>query len=156
MAVDFTLLLTELAREFDQQAGEGARDNFLRKVGHRIACRVTLPVCETLLDLELEMNVQLVMLGWGQTRLFLDETQACLRLTHKDLPLLGSTGTPSGRWLTACLAGLYEQWLMDQPNATENCRVTWVSQTSSTALESLQFEYGLNRTTTGCSLRQDD
>ncbi|QEH94920.1 cellulose biosynthesis protein BcsD [Gluconobacter thailandicus] len=142
MAVDFTLLLTELAREFDQQAGPGARDSFLRKVGHRIACRVRLPPCETLLNLELEMNVQLAMLGWGQTSLCLEETQARLRLTHDGLPSLGSTGTPPESWLTACLAGLYEQWLMDQPNAAKGCRITWAPHASAISIESLLFEYG--------------
>jgi len=142
MVIDFTLLLTELAREFDQQAGSDARDNFLRKVGHRIACRVTLPPCKTLLNLELEMNVQLATLGWGQTSLSLAETQARLRLTHAGLPSLGSTGTPPGSWLTACLAGLYEQWLMDQPNAAEGCRITWDPQTPANSIGSLLFEYG--------------
>lgn len=142
MAVDFTLLLTELAREFDQQAGSGARDSFLRKVGHRIGRRVTLPPCETLLDLELEMNVQLATLGWGRTSLALKKTEASLRLTHDGLPSLGSTGTPAAGWLTACLAGLYEQWLMDQPDAAEGCRIKWTVQASSTAIGSLLFEYG--------------
>ncbi|MFT8522334.1 cellulose biosynthesis protein BcsD [Gluconobacter oxydans] len=142
MIVDFTLLLTELAREFDQQAGSDARDSFLRKVGRRIGRRATLPPCGTLLDLELEMNVQLATLGWGQTRLSLEEAQASLRLTHEGLPSLGSTGTPPGSWLTACLAGLYEQWLMDQPDAAEGCRIKWDPQAPSSAPRTLLFEYG--------------
>ncbi|AHK71321.1 cellulose synthase subunit BcsD [Gluconobacter oxydans DSM 3504] len=88
------------------------------------------------------MNVQLATLGWGQTRLSLEEAQASLRLSHEGLPSLGSTGTPPGSWLTACLAGLYEQWLMDQPDAAEGCRIKWDPQAPASAPGSLLFEYG--------------
>jgi len=64
------------------------------------------------------MNDVLAGVGWGQTRLDLDEAERLVTITHTGLPRTGSLGDPPGTWLSAVLEGLYSAWMAQQPGST--------------------------------------
>lgn len=115
--VQWRPFLRALAEEIDTLAGEAERDALLRGVGARMARLLPLPPVASLESLEIEMNEALATLGWGRTRLSLNETERALAITHTGLPRIGSTGTPPGTWLAALLEGLYGAWMAQQPGS---------------------------------------
>ncbi len=115
---EFRLFLRALAEEIDSLAAPGERDDLLRGVGARMAKLMPVPPVESLAALELEMNDVLAGVGWGQTRLDLDEAERLVTITHTGLPRTGSLGDPPGTWLSAVLEGLYSAWMAQQPGST--------------------------------------
>ncbi|MBB2205540.1 cellulose biosynthesis protein BcsD [Gluconacetobacter takamatsuzukensis] len=120
-----SLFLREFASGFDEQVGQDARNRFLRTVGANMAARLALPRCDTVEELELEINALLSLIGWGQAGLTLDRDRQCLQVRHRGLPRIGALGAPAGYWLAACLAGMYETWIGRQPGAQNDCVMTW-------------------------------
>ncbi len=118
--VEWRHFLRALAEEIDGLAGAEERNALLRSVGARMGRLVPLPTVATLESLEIEMNEALAGLGWGRTRLALNEAERALTITHAGLPRLGSIGTPPGTWLAAVLEGLYETWISQQPGSDPN------------------------------------
>jgi hypothetical protein len=120
--VQWRLFLRALAEEIDVLAGETERDALLRGTGSRMARLLPLPTVRSLESLEIEMNDALAELGWGRTRLALNESERALTITHSGLPRIGSAGTPPGTWLAALLEGLYETWMAQQPGSDPNLK----------------------------------
>lgn len=118
--VQWRPFLRALADEIDAIAGEAERDTLLRGVGARMARLVPLPAVVSLESLEIEMNDALATLGWGRTRLALNEAERALAITHTGLPRIGAAGTPPGTWLAALLEGLYGAWMAQQPGSDPN------------------------------------
>jgi Cellulose synthase subunit D len=125
MHPDMSFFLREFASGFDGQVGQDARNRFLRVVGTNMATRLSLPPCDTIEALELEINALLGLIGWGSAILTLDRDRQVLQIRHLGLPRLGAAGAPAGYWLAGCLAGLYETWIGRQPGAQNDCVMTW-------------------------------
>lgn len=113
----FRVFLRALAEEIDATAAPGERDDLLRGVGARMAKLMPVPLVESLSALEMEMNDALTGLGWGQTRLDLNEAERAVLITHTGLPRVGSLGNPPGTWLSPLLEGLYGTWMAQQPGS---------------------------------------
>ena len=109
--------LRALALEIDSRSDPAGRDTLLRAVGQQMARMMALPPVESLEALELEMNMVLDRIGWGSTRLSVNESERCVSITHNNLPRIGSAGEPAGAWLGAALEGLYEGWMGQQPGS---------------------------------------
>lgn len=115
---EFRLFLRAFAEEVDSQAAPGECDGILRGAGARMAKLMPVPPVESLAALEIEMNDVLAGVGWGRTRLDLNEAERTVLITHTGLPRIGSLGSPSGTWLSALLEGLYTAWMAQQPGST--------------------------------------
>jgi hypothetical protein len=113
----FREFLRALAEELDAQGGAAGRDSLLRGVGRQMAKLLPLLPVASIEALEMEMNETIAAIGWGQTRLTLQEAERSLIFTHTGLPRIGSAGEPYGLWLGAVLEGLYEGWMVQQPGA---------------------------------------
>lgn len=117
MAPDWRPLLRALAEELDAIAGAQGRDALLHGVGRQLAVQHPLTTQNSTAGLTLEMNEVLGNFGWGRVRIAFSAADACLYLTHEDLPRIGGRGDPPGTWLAAVVEGLYEGWLAQQPGA---------------------------------------
>ena len=115
--VQWRPFLRALADEIDAITGAEERNALLRAIGARMARLLPLPMVTSLESLEMEMNETLAGLGWGCTRLALNEAERALTITHSALPRIGSVGAPPGTWLAAVLEGLYETWMSQQPGS---------------------------------------
>lgn len=113
----FRVFLRALAEELDAQGGASGRDALLRGVGRQMARMLPLPAVASMNALEMEMNDVLGAIGWGHTRLRLQEVDRYILITHTGLPRIGSAGDPPGSWLAAVLEGLYETWMSQQPGS---------------------------------------
>jgi hypothetical protein len=113
----FREFLRGLAMELDAQAGPQGRDILLRSIGLQMARLIPILPVASMEALEMEINERLATIGWGHTRLVLQEADRCLIFTHSGLPRIGSVGEPHGFWLSAVLEGLYEGWMAQQPGA---------------------------------------
>jgi hypothetical protein len=117
MAPDWRPLLRALAEELDAIAGASGRDALLHGVGRQLAIQHPLTAQSSTAGLTLEMNEVLSNFGWGRVRIAFSAADACLYLTHEDLPRIGGRGDPPGTWLGGVVEGLYEGWLAQQPGA---------------------------------------
>lgn len=117
LGADWRPLLRALAEELDAIAGAAGRDALLQGVGRQLAAQHPITAQQSTAGLALEMNEVLGHFGWGRVRMSFSAAEACLYLTHEDLPRIGGRGDPPGTWLAAVMAGLYEGWLARQPGA---------------------------------------
>ena len=112
------LFLRAMAEELNGALSAEQRDAMLRGIGGQMARLAPLPVATTLEDLEVEMNEVLAEIGWGATRLALNEASRRVEIVHTAFPAVGSrTEASGGPWLSATLAGLYTTWFAVQPGA---------------------------------------
>jgi hypothetical protein len=109
--------LRGLVVELGAQTGPDASSAILRGVGQQMAKLLTLVAVDSLDALELEMNLVLAEIGWGQVQLLLREAERCVIMVHAGLPSVSSAGEPPGTWLAPVLEGLYEGWMGQQPGA---------------------------------------
>lgn len=137
-----SLFIQELARSFDVQVGQGGRDRFLRDVGRQMGSRLTLPPCESLEMLELEMNALFDLIGWGRASLDVSNTDRKLVIKHTGLPVIASMGEPSGCWLAAALAGLYSIWMEQQPDSLSDARISWEVEKGAGNAHVITLTYG--------------
>lgn len=137
-----SLFIQELARSFDAQVGQGGRDRFLRDVGRQMGSRLTLPPCESLEMLELEMNALFDLIGWGRASLDVSNTDRKLVIKHTGLPVIASMGEPSGCWLAAALAGLYSIWMEQQPDSLSDARINWEVEKGAGNAHVITLTYG--------------
>lgn len=116
-APDWRPFLRALAEELDAVAGAAGRDALLHGVGRQMALQHPLTPQTSTAALALEMNEVLEDTGWGHVSIAFAPADACLVLTHRDLPRVGGRGEPPGTWLAGVLEGLYEGWLSKQPGS---------------------------------------
>ncbi|QHC34552.1 cellulose biosynthesis protein BcsD [Komagataeibacter xylinus] len=121
---DFSLFLQALSWEIDDQAGIEVRNDLLREVGRGMAGRFQPPLCNTIHQLQIELNALLAMINWGYVKLDLLAEEQAMRIVHEDLPQVGSAGEPAGTWLAPVLEGLYGRWITSQPGAFGDYVVT--------------------------------
>jgi hypothetical protein len=118
--VAWRTFLRGLAVELEARAGSDTTMAILRGVGQHMAEHLALVAVNSLEALELEMNIVLAEIGWGNVQLALQESDRCVVLIHKGLPHIGSAGEPAGTWLAPVLEGLYHGWMGQQPGADKS------------------------------------
>jgi hypothetical protein len=137
-SVVWRTFLRGLAVELDAQAGADGSKAILRGVGQQMARLQPVISVASLEALEVEMNVVLAEIGWGQVQVKHMEADRCVLLVHIGLLVVGSAGEPAGTWLAPVLEGLYQGWMGQQPGAEGPLRV----QIESYEDESIIFRYG--------------
>jgi hypothetical protein len=109
--------LRGLIEEIDASADPQTRDLILRGIGARMAQMTPMQSASSIATLQMEMNDTLADMQWGAVRLELREAEHCLLFVHSGLPRISWAGDPPGTWLAPVLAGLYENWMAQQPGA---------------------------------------
>ncbi len=101
--------LTEMVAEFYEQVDGEAADDFLFRVGVRVARALPLPTCESLEDLVGEINRVLWQIDWGWAEI--EESGKHLRVVHGAYPMVPMYQNAPDTWLVPVLEGLYTEWL---------------------------------------------
>lgn len=104
-------LLTIMVDGMVRNAGEQESRPFLTQMGESLALTFPLAPCETVGDLEDQMNYQLARFNWGI--IALDATDNALLIRHQALPV-ARENSDQDRWCNAfcaILEGVYATWL---------------------------------------------
>lgn len=97
--------------EFEERIPGPEANQFLETIGAKMAHLLPLRRCESLEDLEEDINSVLEGIDWGWMRL--RETDSYIEITHGAYPLIPQD---EGRrsWMVPILEGLYGGWLGEQ------------------------------------------
>ena len=97
--------------EFEERVDPAEADQFLEALGLKMARLLPLRRCDTLEELEDDINSVLEGIDWGWMRI--GEKDAFIEITHGAYPLVPQD---EGRrtWLVPILEGLYGGWLAGQ------------------------------------------
>jgi hypothetical protein len=104
--------------EFEERVDPGEADQFLEAIGMKMARLLPLRRCDSLEDLEEDINSVLEGIDWGWMRI--REGNNVIEITHGAYPLVPQDEARRS-WLVPILEGLYGGWLAEQggdPNFT--------------------------------------
>ena len=108
-AEQWRAFLTEMVAEFYDQVETSAAEDFLFRVGTRVARALPLPDCASLPDLVSEINRTLWQIDWGWCEI--EESGAHLRVVHGAYPMVPMYQNAPDAWFVPVLEGLYTEWL---------------------------------------------
>ncbi|MFN4089179.1 MAG: cellulose biosynthesis protein BcsD [Alphaproteobacteria bacterium] len=108
-AEQWRAFLTELIAEFYDQVDGPAADDFLVRVGARVARALPLPDCTSLADMVAEINRVLWQIDWGWVEI--EESGSYLRVVHGAYPIVPMYQNAPDAWFVPVLEGLYTEWL---------------------------------------------
>ena|SRR5579862_4451448 len=97
--------------EFEERVAAGEANQFLGALGAKMARLLPLRRCESLEDLEADINSVLEGIDWGWMRL--READAFIEIVHGAYPMIPQDET-RGSWMVPILEGLYGGWLGEQ------------------------------------------
>jgi hypothetical protein len=97
--------------EFEDRVSQTEADQFLEALGAKMAQLLPLRRCESLQDLEEDINSILEGIDWGWMRL--READAFIEITHGAYPLVPQDENRRS-WMVPILEGLYGSWLGEQ------------------------------------------
>ena len=97
--------------EFEERVDPLEADQFLETLGARLARSLPLRRCESLEDLEDDINSVLEGIDWGWVRIA--ETGRFIEITHGAYPIIPQDETRRS-WLVPILEGVYTEWLRAQ------------------------------------------
>jgi Cellulose synthase subunit D len=97
--------------EFEERADPAEADRFLETVGGKMARLLPLRRCDSLEELEEDINSVLEGIDWGWMRL--TEADGFIEITHGAYPLVPQSEHRRG-WFVAILEGLYGGWMGEQ------------------------------------------
>lgn len=123
--------------EFEERVDPAEADQFLEALGAKMARFLPLRRCESLEELEEDVNSVLEGIDWGWMRL--KETAGFIEITHGAYPVVPQDEQRRS-WFVAILEGLYGGWLGEQggdPSFTAR-----MSGTPRGAGAPLTFRYG--------------
>jgi hypothetical protein len=97
--------------EFEERVDPSEADQFLETIGSRMAQSLPLRRCESLEDLQDDINAVLEGMDWGWVRIA--ENGRFIEIVHGAYPLIPQD---EGRrsWLVPILEGVYTEWLGEQ------------------------------------------
>jgi len=101
--------------EFEDRTTCAEADQFLEALGAKMARLLPLKRCESLEDLEEDINSVLEGIDWGWMRL--REAEAFIEITHGAYPLVPQDDSRRS-WMVPILEGLYGGWLGEQGGDT--------------------------------------
>jgi hypothetical protein len=103
--------LAAMFAEFEERVDPAEADQFLETLGARMARSFPLRQCESLEDLEADINAILEDIDWGWARVI--EGDHFIEIVHGAYPVIPQD--PERRsWLAAIFEGLYTEWLGEQ------------------------------------------
>src|ERR1700693_2200055 len=97
--------------EFEDRVPSAEADQFLEALGAKMARLLPLSRCESLEELEEDINSVLEGIDWGWMRL--READAFIEITHGAYPLVPQDDNRRS-WMVPILEGLYGGWLGEQ------------------------------------------
>ncbi|HUI35649.1 MAG TPA: cellulose biosynthesis protein BcsD [Stellaceae bacterium] len=97
--------------EFEERGTSTEADQFLETIGAKMARLLPLRRCESLEELQEDINSVLEGIDWGWMRL--READAFIEITHGAYPLVPQN-EHRGSWMIPVLQGLYGGWLGEQ------------------------------------------
>lgn len=100
--------LMALAAELEEKVDPVEAEQFLEVLGSRMAAMMPLRHCESLQQLEDDMNAVLQDIDWGWVQLA--ETDNFIEILHGAYPVLPQQNTTRS-WIAPVLEGLYSEWL---------------------------------------------
>ena len=101
-------LLAAMFAEFEERVDPVEADQFLETLGSRMARSLPLRRCESLQDLEADINAVLEGIDWGWVRIA--ESGRFIEITHGAYPIIPQDETRRS-WLVPILEGIYTEWL---------------------------------------------
>jgi hypothetical protein len=118
--------------EFEERVTTAEADQFLETLGAKMARLLPLRRCESLEELEEDINSVLEGIDWGWMRL--REGESFIEITHGAYPLVPQD---EGRrsWMVPVLEGLYSGWMGEQGgDATLKARLHGTAPANGAAL----------------------
>lgn len=103
--------LAAMFAEFEERVDPLEADQFLETLGARMARNLPLRRCESLEDLEDDINAVLEGIDWGWARIA--ESGRFIEITHGAYPIIPQDETRRS-WLVPILEGVYTEWLSAQ------------------------------------------
>jgi hypothetical protein len=100
--------LQALSAEFEGQLEQADLRGIMSRVGERFAKSAALGDCQTLDDLELEVNRVWFNRDWGWVKI--TEAPTHLAIHHHCAPLAAAFGDGALNWAPAFLEGAYQEW----------------------------------------------
>ena len=97
--------------EFEERVDPAEADQFLETLGFKMALLLPLRRCDTLEELEDDINSVLEGIDWGWMRI--GEKDSFIEITHGAYPLVPQDESRRS-WLVPILEGLYGGWLAEQ------------------------------------------
>ena len=104
-------LMAAMFAEFEERVDPGEADQFLETLGARMAVSLPLRHCESLEELEDDVNAVLEGVDWGWVRIA--ENGRFVEIIHGAYPLVPQDDARRS-WLVPVLEGLYTEWLGQQ------------------------------------------
>ena len=125
--------------EFEERVDASEADQFLQAIGFKMGLLLPLRRCDSLEDLEEDINNVLEGIDWGWVRV--RERGAFIEITHGAYPLVPQDENRRS-WLVPILEGLYGGWLAEQGgDSSFTARLLGMPKGSGTPLT---FRYGRN------------
>ncbi len=103
--------LAAMFAEFEERVDPMEADQFLETLGSRMARALPLRRCESLEELEDDINAVLEGIDWGWVRIA--ESGRFIEISHGAYPLIPQDEARRS-WLVPILEGVYTEWLASQ------------------------------------------
>jgi hypothetical protein len=104
-------LMAAMFAEFEERVDQGEAELFLETLGVRMAQSLPLRRCDSLEELEDDINAVFEGIDWGWVRIA--ETGRFIEIVHGAYPLVPQDESRRN-WLVPVLEGIYTEWLTDQ------------------------------------------
>jgi len=103
--------IAAMLAELEERVDPMEADQFLETLGTRLARSLPLKRCESLEDLEDDINAILEGIDWGWARIV--ESGRFIEITHGAYPIIPQDETRRS-WIAPILEGAYTEWLGSQ------------------------------------------
>jgi hypothetical protein len=117
VSAQWRAFLRAMVETLDQHLDAEGRAALMRVIGRRMADAMPLAHCDTLAELESQINEALAAVEWGYCAISLDTGSKRLVVTHSAAPAIAAGQDLEGRWIAGVLEGLYGSWFANQPGA---------------------------------------
>ena len=129
--------LAAMVAEFEERVDPVEADQFLETLGARMAQTLPLRRCDSLAELEDDINAVLEGIDWGWARIA--EKGGYIEIVHGAYPVVAQDETRRS-WIAPILEGLYTEWMTEQGgDASCSARLT---ASPATFGAPLHFNYG--------------
>lgn len=129
--------LAAMFAEFEERVDPAEADQFLETLGSRMARSLPLRRCDSLEELEEDINAVLEGIDWGWSRI--SEAGAYIEIMHGAYPVVPQDEQRRS-WLVAALEGLYTGWMAAQ-GGDPSCSARVVEASGEIGVP-LRFHYG--------------
>jgi len=123
--------------EFEERVDPAEADQFLETLGSRMAQSLPLRRCDSLEELEEDINAVLEGIDWGWVRI--EEVAGYIEIEHGAYPLVPQDEARRS-WLAPTLEGLYTEWMTGQ-GGDPTCSAR-LAETPGEIGAPLRFRYG--------------